>query len=248
MVRTRQMSMLLTLVISAVLLAIASFIAILLVSNRPDPTTMPAEPTIIGQPIAAVPPGQVIVEGMNVVLNPDPNQWVYTQAEGPPGQVVVMQPPPATIDPALQAQFPTATPDPFAIPTVTPPIIVEPPPATLPPPVTVAPTRDPNPVIFIQYTVQSGDSLYSIASAQNSSIELMSLHGIDNNNMVPGQVLNLPIANPAYCPGRRAYVVRDIDTLFRIAAIFNTTVEQLRSINGISDDNAIQVSEVICVT
>jgi LysM repeat protein len=95
--------------------------------------------------------------------------------------------------------------------------------------------------------VQSGNSLYSNADAQNSSIELMALHGIDNNDLVPGQVLNLPIANPAYCPGRRAYVVRDIDTLFRIAGIFNTTVTELRAINGISDDNMIQVTQVICV-
>jgi LysM repeat protein len=246
MERTRQMSMLLTLVISAVLLAIASFIGILLVSNRPDPTPTIAVVPTIGQPIAAGPPGQVIVEGMNVVLNPDPNQWVYTSSEGPPGQGVVPLPP-ATIDPALQPQVPTATFDPNAFPSATPPIIVEPPVATLPPPAPAAPTRDPNPVIFIQYTVQSGDSLYSIAAARNSSIELMALHGIDNNDLVPGQVLNLPIANPAYCPGQRAYVVRDADTLTDIAAVFNTTVEQLRAMNGIGTDNLIRSTQVICV-
>lgn len=243
--RTRHMSMLLTLVISAVLLAIASFIAILLVSNRPDPTAaVPTDPAVISEPIASGPPGQVVVEGMTIILNPDPNLWVYTSSEGPPGQVVV----PPAVDPDLQVPPPETTPFPDDLqpePIATDPIIIEPPIATIAPP--AAPTRDPNPVIFIQYTVQGGDSLYSIADAQNSSIELMALHGIDNNDMVPGNVLNLPIANPAYCPGRRAYVVRDIDTLFRIAGIFNTTVDQLRSINGISDDNMIKVTQVICV-
>lgn len=250
MVRTRQMSMLLTLVISAVLLAIASFVAILMVSSRSEGTQAADGATSTSPPIESAPAGQKIVEGMNVVLNPDPSKAVYTLSEGPPiAGIAPLQPAP-TVDPFLQ-QFPSPTPplpgDPLAVPTATPPLVIEQPIATVPPPVTVAPTRDPNPVIFIQYTVQNGDSLYGIAAAQNSSIELMSLHNIADDHLVPGTVLNLPVANPAYCPGHRAYVVRDIDTLFRIATIFSTTVEQLRAMNGITDDNVIQVTQVICV-
>jgi LysM repeat protein len=249
MLRTRQMSLVLTLVIIAVLLAIATFVAIVLISNRPDPTAATA--TIVGVPIAQAPPGQVVVEGMTVVLDPDPNQSVYILGEGPPPGQDGLVLPPAAVDPSLQVPPATATaplPGDPLLPTATLPApIIEQPVATPIPAATIAPTRDPNPVIIIRYTVQPGDSLYSIADAQNSSIELMALYDIADDHLVPGNVLNLPVANPAYCPGRRAYVVRDIDTLFRIATIFNTTVDQLRSINGIADDNIIEVTQVICV-
>jgi LysM repeat protein len=103
------------------------------------------------------------------------------------------------------------------------------------------------PVIFISYVVQSGDTLYSIADRNNSAIELMALHGIDSNDLAPGATLNLPIANPAYCPGSRAYVVRDKDTVSRIAASFGTTAQVIASMNQLPSDFRIDVTQVICV-
>jgi hypothetical protein len=125
-----------------------------------------------------------------------------------------------------------------------------PPPEPIPTPIVVTPepTRDLRPVIFIEYVVLPGDNLYAIADRQNSSIELMALHDISDIDMVPGKrIERLPIANPAYCPNRRAYVVRDKDTAYRIAVQFGTTAQVLREINNLNADYRVDVTQVICV-
>jgi LysM repeat protein len=194
----RSMNMVFVMAVSAVFCAAATFIAILLLSNRPQ---VPAEDTAAGNgfnlsgtaPFATFPPAV------------DPGQQ----------QVVVATEPPTPIPPTL-------TPQP--------------------------PTRSPDPIIFIDpYYVQPNDSLYSIAEQQNSSIELMALWGISAEDLMPGQPIRLPVANPAYCPGSRAYVVRDKDTAFRIAVQFNTTADILRQMNGLDENYRIQVTQVICV-
>jgi LysM repeat protein len=105
----------------------------------------------------------------------------------------------------------------------------------------------PESVIFKDYVVQSSDSLYSIGQAQNSSIELMALHGIDGEDMVPGKTLRLPYANPAYCPGNRAYVVRDHDTVYGIATAFNTTPQAIAELNNLDSSYTIKPPQVICI-
>jgi LysM repeat protein len=95
--------------------------------------------------------------------------------------------------------------------------------------------------------VVQGDSLYSIAETNNSSIELMALHDIAEDQLVPGTTFELPYANPAYCPGSIAYVVRDKDTVFRIAAQFNATVDGIAQLNGLDPTYNIDVTQVICI-
>jgi LysM repeat protein len=232
--------------ISAVLLATALFFALMAITRRPPAAaiaTATAGPAVVGAPAL---PQQVIVENMVVTLRTDASQEVMTRRERDQALLV----PPVVVAPEAEPLLPPAG-QPVITPTIGPPIVAEPtwtlpplPTATLAPP--PLPTAAPEPVIFIQYVVQSGDSLYSIAAAQNSSIELMALHDIDDADLQPGTTIRLPIANPAYCPGRRAYVVRDKDTLFRIGVQFNTTADNLRTINGLPD-NTIRVTQVICV-
>ena len=75
----------------------------------------------------------------------------------------------------------------------------------------------------------------------------MAKHGIDAEDLIPGATLRLPIANSAYCPGTRAYVVRDKDTVYRIAAAFGTTVEAIAQLNALDPAYTIRVTEVICI-
>jgi LysM repeat protein len=232
--------------ISAVLLATALFFALMAITRRPPAAaiaTATAGPALTGGPAL---PQQVIVENMVVTLRSDPNQEAMTRRERDTALLI----PPGVVAPETESILPPAG-QPVITATIAPPIIAEPtwtlaplPTATFAPP--PLPTASPDPVIFIQYVVQSGDSLYSIAAAQNSSIELMALHDIDDADLQPGTTIRLPVANPAYCPGRRPYVVRDKDTLFRIAVQFNTTAENLRTINSLPD-TTIRVTQVICV-
>ncbi|MCI0577742.1 MAG: LysM peptidoglycan-binding domain-containing protein [Chloroflexi bacterium] len=243
MQRLQQMRMVFIVGASAILLAVATLIGLLLLSGRPDAPT----PTPTGLPVVAGPSGptQVLVDGILVTVNVDPEQQAYLQ-NGPiptlAGQSVAptllpqVQPTPVLVVPGQEQ------PTPFIIPTPTFPLPTLPPP--LPP--TIAPALEQ--VIFINYVVQQGDTLYGVAAQQNSAIELMALHGIDAIDLVPGQTIRLPVANPAYCPGSRAYVVRDKDTVFRIAQQFNTTAANIRSMNPtINESYQIQVTQVICV-
>jgi LysM repeat protein len=164
------------------------------------------------------------VNGVQIVVNVDPNKTIRLAGE----------PLPAVPQPD-QNFVPTATFTPIPPgPTFTP---VPPPTATRP-----------EPIIFKPYTVVAGDTLYSIANAQNSSVALIARYGYDANDLTPGNVLQrLPVANPDYCPNSRAYVVRDNDTVFRLAAQFSTTVEAIAALNNLGPDYRIEMTTVICI-
>lgn len=216
----RNNSMVFVLVGSALFLAVATFIAMLLLTSRSSSTNL------VGmEQDQAVPAGNsLFINGIPVFINADPAKTIILVSElnlAQGGQVVN-----PTETPIPPTAGPTATPVP-----------------------TAAPTRDPNPVIFKEYVVVAGDTLYSIAEAQNSSIELMAKHGIDDDDLIPGSPLPkpLPYANPAYCPGATPYVVRDKDTVYRIAVQFNKTVDAIAQYNGLDAEYKIDVTQVICI-
>jgi LysM repeat protein len=210
--------MLIVLIGSALVLAGTTFIAILMLTNRPSgPTTPAAEADLFSSG------STVNVNGVPVLIEPDSAKTIILVSElgGVGGQNAL-----PTDTPIPPTAGPTETPVP-----------------------TAAPTRDPNPVIFKDYTVAQGDTLYSIADTQNSSIELMAKYGIDDGDLIPGQPFPkpLPYANPAYCPGATPYVVRDKDTVYRISVQFNTSVEVIAQYNGLNTDYFIEVTQVICI-
>jgi LysM repeat protein len=204
----RGMSMVFVLVVSAILCAVATFVAVSLVSRRSQPFEQGQAPSL----------QQVQVEGMLITLRTDPNKAVYMLGGATPDEG--------------QPESPSPT---------------QPIQPTLPPPTPAPPTPAPESVIFIDYVVQPTDSLYSIAAAQNSSIELMALHGIDGEDMISGLTIRLPIANPAYCPGNIAYVVRDHDTVYGVSTTFSTTPQAIRDLNGLDENYTVKTTEVICI-
>ncbi len=141
-------------------------------------------------------------------------------------------------------------------PTTDPQVVVEvtaiPPATAAPVVVVVQPTAVPIPVIdkiiFIDYLVQPGDTLYSITQRIDTSIALMADKGLSQTNIVPGQTIRLPIGNPAFCEGRgRPYAVGEGDTAFNISQRFNTTPDNLRSVNGLDEQYTVRVADIICV-
>ena len=127
-------------------------------------------------------------------------------------------------------------------------VIITPP--TPIPPTAVPPTPIPDKIIFTSYTVQTGDTLYSIAAhyGWNSTISLMAKHNIAADHIVPGVVLTrFPIANPAFCPGRRPYVVEESESASTIARTAGTTVEILKDINSLNEACTVYVTDVLCV-
>jgi LysM repeat protein len=222
-----QNRLVLFLIVIAVILAVAGFLLISFLTGEPETVEPGAQGTVPSGEVgnAGVP---VQVDGITVYLNPLPQQAVSIQAQITPAATqpaVIIETPPAT-QPSIQPTLAFAT-------------------ATAPPPVT-GPSGDQ--IIFVDYVVQPGDTLYRITTKQVTSIELMAVHGISSVNLVPGNTLRLPVANPNYCPvGTQPYVVRPDDNVFRIAIEYNTTTEAIASANNLPADYRIDITQVLCI-
>ncbi len=170
------------------------------------------------------------------------------------GYTAVVQDAPVTIylDPALEVRLVNPPPPPTELTGDEPP--TEPLPDPMAPDQTT-PTAEPEPtatpipdsVIYETYVVQPNDSLYSIAERVDVSIALMAHYDIAQDSLVPGETIELPKGNPAYCPGHRPYAVGEGDTAYSISRQFDTTVENLQTINRLDEDFTVRVAEIICV-
>ena len=97
-----------------------------------------------------------------------------------------------------------------------------------------------------EYVVKGGDSFYSIAKEYGTTIKAIqdANPGVDSRRLKIGQKLVLPAASatgstlaPAPATmGENMYEVKSGDTLTRIAARNNTTVKELKALNGLTTD------------
>jgi len=97
------------------------------------------------------------------------------------------------------------------------------------------------------YTVKSGDTLYSIASRFNTTVdELKRLNNLTSNTLSVGQVLKLPggTGSTPGTPTPGTYTVQKGDSLYAIANRFNTTVDELKRLNNLTS-NTLSVGQVL---
>jgi Putative peptidoglycan-binding domain-containing protein len=84
-----------------------------------------------------------------------------------------------------------------------------------------------------EYTVVAGDSLFALATRFNTTIEaIIQLNNLTDTRLSIGQVLMIP----GSMPNRITHVVRAGDTLFSIALMYNTTVNEIRSLNNLTSN------------
>lgn len=94
------------------------------------------------------------------------------------------------------------------------------------------------------YTVKSGDSLWSIANKYSTTVnELKSLNNLSSNILQVGQILVLPSSTNDDNSGN-TYTVKLGDSLWSIANKYNTTVNELKSLNNLSSD-ALQIGQIL---
>ena len=93
------------------------------------------------------------------------------------------------------------------------------------------------------YTVKSGDSLWSISKKFGITVdELKSANNLSSNLLSVGQNLIIP-GKEAQATGDE-YVVKKGDTLYSIARKYNTSVDNLKSINNITTDS-LAIGQII---
>ena len=105
---------------------------------------------------------------------------------------------------------------------------------------------------YINYTVKKGDNLYSIARANNVSIDtIMKDNGLTSNNLSIGQNLRIRVTGesleieecigPDYTPPETTssitYIVKKGDNLYSIANRYNTSVTAIMNLNGLTNAN-----------
>lgn len=92
------------------------------------------------------------------------------------------------------------------------------------------------------YTVKNGDSLWSIARTYNTTIDtLRRLNNLTSDILRIGQVLKVPSSESG---ASRTYTVKNGDSLWKIANEFDTTVSQLRELNGLTS-NDLRVGQIL---
>ena len=92
---------------------------------------------------------------------------------------------------------------------------------------------------FYNYTVVPGDTLYSIAKNNNTTVEtIKSIHNLSSNVIDVGMHLKLPI--------NFVYTVKKGDSLYSIAQKYNTTVDELKRKNNLNS-NLLSIGQILII-
>lgn len=198
----------------------------------------------------------VKINNQSLVLEPDNTNRLVLKSESPqggqpPAPVPTMAPTKLQTDgggnpkPTVAAPSPLpATPLPIVTqPTAVPPTVVQP---TAAPPVGNVGSQLIN---YVDYTVQSGDTMFSIAQKPefNTTIGLMAQTGILSDYIMPGQVIRIPVVNPKGCASGKAHIVEQGQNVFRLAIRYGTTQEAIRDWNALPANYLIRTGDILCI-
>lgn len=106
-----------------------------------------------------------------------------------------------------------------------------------------------NPNNMFMYTVQKGDSLWSIAKKYNTTVkEIMNLNNLTTSNLKIGQILRIPENYNNYdeikLPNYKNYVVKKGDNLYSIAKNNNISLDIIIKDNSLSN-TTLKIGQVL---
>ena len=106
-----------------------------------------------------------------------------------------------------------------------------------------------NPNNMFMYTVESGDTLYSIARKYNTPVdEIIKINYLKDTNLKPGQIIRIPEfyfdMDNMNLPNYINYTVKKGDTLYSIARDNNISIDVLRKDNALTND-VLSVGQII---
>lgn len=101
-----------------------------------------------------------------------------------------------------------------------------------------------------QYTVQKGDTLFSIANKFNTTVdEIKRLNNLNSNTLTIGQILNIPkqsTESPTPPEETITYIVKRGDSLWSIANTYKTTVEKIKELNNLTS-NSLTIGQKLII-
>ena len=98
---------------------------------------------------------------------------------------------------------------------------------------------------YINYKVKSGDSLYKIANNFNTTVNaIKDLNNLTSNNLSINQVLKIPTIKEEEIKDYLTYTVKSGDSLYKIASLYNTSINNIKSLNNLTNNN-LSINQVL---
>lgn len=102
------------------------------------------------------------------------------------------------------------------------------------------------------YTIKARDTFFTLSRRFGVSIQSIAdaNPGVSPNNLMIGQVICIPGANPGppVCPANSfSYTIVAGDTLFSLSQKFNVTPQSIMALNPSINPNDLRVAQIICI-
>ena len=96
------------------------------------------------------------------------------------------------------------------------------------------------------YIIKKGDSLYQIAKKYNTTVEeIKKTNNLSSNNLSIGKELIIPkVTNSEITIPENTYTVKKGDTLYKIAKEYNTSINEIKSINNLTS-NLLNIGQIL---
>ena len=97
------------------------------------------------------------------------------------------------------------------------------------------------------YLVSAGDTLWAIARKFNVNVDdIKALNNLSSNNLSIGMILKIPLYSNKQNEETIVYVVKSGDSLWSIARMFNSTVDEIKSLNSLKS-NVLRIGQRLVV-
>lgn len=92
--------------------------------------------------------------------------------------------------------------------------------------------------MYQEYTVKSGDTVYGISIQFGvEAIDISTLNNLSGSVIQIGQVLKIPTKTGNNPNGMFTYTVKRGDSLYSIARVYETTVDEIKKLNKLTSNN-----------
>ena len=101
--------------------------------------------------------------------------------------------------------------------------------------------------MYQEYTVKSGDTVYGISKQFGvEAIDISTLNNLNGSVIQIGQVLKIPTKTGSNPNGLFTYTVKKGDSLYSIARVYETTVDEIKKLNKLSS-NSLSIGQQLLI-